>query len=284
MVQVVNLKFDGQSLISAEDIMADNLSKDHVQRYLAYDPKVNVQRYPWKTEQKAPANDAPQSPRSLSEFDKIGFLFESAFPDNCNPFRQSKNVKGDEDLVEKSQSLPVQEKVNAKEDRIDPKASIYAKTSWKVHQSREGKTAPEIYSHRLSYQSGFLSTFQEDQVGVERKASGRGIISVDDPGMSKLKLHIDDYNETTFIKIIEELHSNDRVTKLHICRSWVGEKGRTRSPKDLALLFEAIHTIPKLELLRLSNFEAYDLEDLYDAIDANPTLMTFRLRLSELHF
>jgi hypothetical protein len=123
----------------------------------------------------------------------------------------------------------------------------------------------------------------ESQRGSQPE-NGMSLIPVNDPRVSKLRLYIDDYRQVTFLKILQDLRNNHKVTKLNVCRRGGEKKGSNlRSRNDLALLYETIHTLPSLRLLHLSNFEACDLEDLDDTLDLNPRLETFRLLLSEIH-
>jgi len=75
-------------------------------------------------------------------------------------------------------------------------------------------------------------------------------------GNHTMKLYIDDYQESTFDKIVESFYGNANIRTLAICRSWQASAGTAinyKTKQEMRWLFEAIRCLPKLHTLLLLN-------------------------------
>lgn len=114
-----------------------------------------------------------------------------------------------------------------------------------------------------------------------------------DPRMAVLRFHIDEYTDSNFLRIMEDLNSNAQVVKLDIRRSPQSYNSddipsphfcdRIRTAEDLALLFSVLETMPSLQYLHLHHFEASDLDPLDDLLGRNPALNKLKVQIFDLH-
>lgn len=72
-----------------------------------------------------------------------------------------------------------------------------------------------------------------------------------DHSEEKLELHVDDYQESTFDKIVESLYGNSVLETLIVVRSLKTKVGTYRSPSEMECLLEAMRCLPRLRTLLL---------------------------------
>jgi hypothetical protein len=291
----------------------NTLLEEHILRYMAYDPQESVERYPWKIQNKENhelANRSmPNSPTGVSDFDQSYTHFKI----DGNPFRLLADVLASGSLTDTSSSLDqLNQIVEEEEDhfmevyspRLQDEPEIPA-TPERSTTDREAMSTP-IKGNKLERLFDLLQQSPAPSVdGTEEDKKQSSDLSInssadEDPRLdssssssnkSSLNINIDDLQPETFSKIMDELRTNLRVTKLRISRQV--DYARTRCDQELEVFFETIRTLPNLELLHLSNFEASDLDhDKDDTLDQTTTTSSssacggtnFQLKLSDLHF
>jgi hypothetical protein len=95
-----------------------------------------------------------------------------------------------------------------------------------------------------------------------------------------LKLYIDDYQESTFDRIVESLYGNRTLKTLVVSR---GDSmiGNYKTTLEMKCFWEAMRCLPHLETLMLFQLRQDVLMDLSVALQNHPTLTHVQLQLSE---
>jgi hypothetical protein len=300
---------------------------------MAYDPQESVERYPWKIQNKENHELASQSmansPTGVSDFDQsythfkidgnpfrllADVLASGSLTDTRSPLDQLNQIVGEEEdhfMEVYSPRLRDEPEIPATPERsTTDRESVWSTTDresiWST-TDRESLSTP-IKGNKLERLFDLLQQSPAHSVdGTEenkKQSSDLNINSAadEDPrqdrssrsssNKSSLNINIDDLQPESFSKIMNELRDDLKVTKLRISRQV--DYARTRCEQELELFFETIRTLPNLELLHLSNFEASDLDhDNDDYLDqAGSTASSssasggpnFQLKLSDLHF
>jgi hypothetical protein len=94
-----------------------------------------------------------------------------------------------------------------------------------------------------------------------------------------LKLYIDDFQESTFDRIVESLYGNTTLRTLAICRGWYPKMGNHRTPEEMECLLQAMQCLPHLHTLLLCNVRPDILQPLSQSLPRS--LVKFQMHLVE---
>lgn len=102
-----------------------------------------------------------------------------------------------------------------------------------------------------------------------------------DCGNEALQLYIDDYQDTTFDRIVESMYGNGSIETLLLARSTDKNFRSYKTRKEMTSFWEAIRCLPKLSTIMLMNLCQDVFMDLAVFLRNHPTLTHVQLHLYE---
>lgn len=260
-------------------------------------------------------DDCGDSPRAVADFEFEPF--DEFFDDVNNPFRAPATVT-EESVVQEQTQRDVANKVSEEKQTVgrtllDSTRITMVSTSSHARPAADDVATPKpvkvtvvpnaplkvkmpvtLDDSSLSRSARLTPNASEEEQGNDDGASVATRETVhpfgsEDSAASKLRLYIDNYNETAYIKALEDLASNPNVIKLDICRSRAASAdgkenvNRCRTQSQLASLFSVVRTLANLKILRLTNFEQSDFDNFPDAMEAHPSIQMVNIQSTTIN-
>ena len=102
----------------------------------------------------------------------------------------------------------------------------------------------------------------------------------DNDSLHTLTLYIDDYQDSTFKRIVRSILANKTLRKLIILRGYEKADWKKRTAQEIRMLFRAVGSLSTLRHLVLLNFSEDSLNEVALILDQHPFLRSFHLHLA----
>lgn len=248
----------------------------------------------------------PISPKGVEDFDSGSEFFDNYFESETNPFRgesaeerstASSGGGWDHEMISSgtpkrsnNARISVLKEIGA-EDRLplpprtqDPSLQdtvtrlFHGNNTISDPNSQAGPATTSIQSAQSPIYTPSISQPPAPLASTGSRGQSDQTVGITGKISSKMRMYIDDYDETFFRALMYKLMCHPKIAKLDIYRS---ATSATRTPAEMGLLFQMVRSLPKLRILFLTNLHGEsDLPSFEESLFRNTNIRSVQLKLA----